>query len=65
LGFTFSYDPTRRDFQFLSALGGSPHLLRQMPFRIGDYSGTTSSPADWDFAKLNLLICSKLENRSI
>jgi hypothetical protein len=42
----------------------SPHLLRQMPHRIVDYSGTTSSLAERDFAKLNLLICGKLENRS-
>jgi hypothetical protein len=35
-----------------------------MPFRIGDYSETTSSPAGRDFATLDLLICSKLENRS-
>jgi len=52
LGFAFSYDPTSRDFQFLSASGGSSHLLRQMPFRIGDYSETTSSPAKRDFATL-------------
>jgi hypothetical protein len=48
-----------------------------MPFRIADYSETTSSPAKRDFATLNLLIClpyemqslflwgGKLENRSI
>jgi len=30
----------------------SPHLLRQMPFRIDDYSETTSSPAKRDFATL-------------
>jgi hypothetical protein len=41
LGFAFSFDPTRRDLQFLSALGGSPHLLRQMRFRIDNYSETT------------------------
>ena len=41
----------------------SPHLLRQMPFRIGDYSGTTYSPAERDFATLNLLIC--LSERSV
>jgi len=34
-----------------------PHLLRQMPSRIVDYSGTTSSPAERDFAMLNLLNC--------
>jgi hypothetical protein len=28
-----------------------------MPFRIDDYSETTSSPAERDFAALNLLIC--------
>ncbi len=28
-----------------------------MPSRIGDYSGTTSSPVERDFAMLNLLIC--------
>jgi len=28
-----------------------------MPFRIVNYSGTTSSPAKRDFAALNLLIC--------
>jgi hypothetical protein len=43
----------------------SPHLRRQMPSRIADYSGTTFSPAVRDFAALNLLICGKLENRSI
>jgi hypothetical protein len=36
-----------------------------MPFRIGDYSETTSSPAGRDFATLNLLIFGKLENRPI
>jgi len=35
-----------------------------MPFRIANYSETTSSPAERDFAMLNLLICGKLENRS-
>jgi c-di-AMP phosphodiesterase-like protein len=35
-----------------------------MPFRIDNYSETTSSLAERDFAKLNLLICGKLENRS-
>jgi hypothetical protein len=34
---------TLRDFQFLSASGGSPHLLCQMPFRMGEHSKTTSS----------------------
>jgi len=35
----------------------SPHRLRQMPFRIDDYSGTTSSPAkrDIDYAQLACL----------
>jgi len=36
-----------------------------MPSRIADYSGITFSPAERDFAALNLLICGKLENRSI
>jgi hypothetical protein len=39
--------------------------LRQMPFRIGDYSKTTSSPAKRNFAKLNLLICLSCEMRSL
>ena len=42
-----------------------PHLTRQMPFRIVDYSGPASSPAERDFAMLNLLICGNLDNRSI
>jgi hypothetical protein len=36
-----------------------------MPFRIDDYSETTSSPAGRDFATLNLLICLPCEMRSL
>jgi hypothetical protein len=35
-----------------------------MPSRIGNYSEKTSSPAERDFASLNLLICGNLNNRS-
>jgi len=54
LGFAFSfrlrslsYDGTSRPNK--SGLPILPHLLRQMPSRIGDYSGTTSSPAERGF----------------
>jgi hypothetical protein len=42
----------------------SSHLRHQMSSGLGDYSQTTSSPAEWDFASLNLFICGNLDNRS-
>ena len=53
---TFENMKPLRDFLFLSASGGSPHLPVSGT-RIVDYSGTTFSPAVRDFATLNLLIC--------
>jgi len=50
--FRLSKFETHWDFQFLSASGGSPHLRRQIPSRIADYSRTTSSPEERDFAML-------------
>jgi hypothetical protein len=47
-----------------SGLPISPHLRCQISSRIGDYSEKTSSPAERDFALLNLLICGNLDNRS-
>jgi hypothetical protein len=44
-GLRFQLRPNKTGFPM------SPHLLRQMPFRIDDYSETTSSPAWRDFAK--------------
>ena len=45
-GLRYQLRPNKSGFPIL------PHLPRQMPFRIDDYSETTSSPAEWDFAKL-------------
>jgi hypothetical protein len=41
--FIFLEFETLRDCRSLSASGGLPHLLRQMPSRIVDYSETGSS----------------------
>jgi len=42
-GLRFQLRPNKSGFPIFPASGGSPYLLRQMPFRIDDYSETTSS----------------------